>query len=200
MKLVNFLPRFFLFLVLGLMMTGCAYVHEKLQLEYHPEIKEYPICMNRTTDVYVHTIDNRRCKEVGCKKGDSGIELGSLSLKNDLATLVTNAVSTELEKCNFNIAETGTIIEIEINRFQCDFKPRSLGWNCVSELILNVNVIKFDGTIIYSKTIIGTADNLYVWMSSGGNAKIALEAALSEAVCKLINDRFFLQAIQKASL
>lgn len=196
MKLINQLCHC-LFLALGLMVTGCAYIPEQVNLEYHPQIQKPPVCLNQSVDVCVYTIDNRRCKEVGCKKGDGNIELGSLTLKNDIASLVNTAVVEELKKCRFNIAETGVNVEIEINRFHCDFKQSALSWNCFSEIMLNVNVIKLDGTIVYSKTIIGAAENIHVWFSTGENAKIALESALSDAICKLINDRFFLQALQK---
>lgn len=186
-------------MILSVLLNSCAYIPEQVGLDYMPRAISMDSPCQKQGQVYVYTIDNRRCAEVGCKKGDGGIELASIHLTDDLADVINQAVTMEIENLGFGIAQGDVVVNIEVNKFYNDFKPRILSWNSVAELFMNVNVVRPDGMIVYSKTIIGMGENNRVWFASGQNAKLALDSALHDAIHKLIQDQAFLQALVRAS-
>jgi hypothetical protein len=58
-----------------------------------------------------------------------------------------------------------------------------------------VKVRDSEGSTSYSKIIRGRGENPDVLLTSGKNAKIALELALKDAVYQLVNDPEFIQSL-----
>lgn len=179
-------------------LTGCSYVPENVDVSYEPLQYTNKIENASKILVDVQVVDNRRDgKTVSRKKGDRNVERASIRLANDLSEEITRAVSSELYNRGFGIQTGDTAVQIEIQKFYNEFKEGFIGSRGLSELILSVNVTKHTGNIHYSKMIIGIGENDSVWIHSGNNAKRALNAALSDAIHKLFNDRAFLQALTR---
>lgn len=189
--------KFILFLLsLLFCFSGCSYVPERVEVSYNPLQQAEKIEKAAEVNVSVQVVDNRRDgKTVSRKKGDYNIERASIQLSNDLSQEITWAMSTELLNRGFNLAENGTHIDIEIQKFYNEFKEGFFGSRGLSELILSVIVTKKEGSIFYSKMIIGIGENDSVWIHSGNNARRALNAALTDAIQKLFNDRSFIQSL-----
>lgn len=182
--------------VLGL--PGCMYIPESVQISYQPTQSSHTNVANSGKKVRVFVADNRRDgKQVSYKKGQYGVELASINLKGDLSGEIENAITIELSQLGYAIGEGDVSIEVEIQRFYSDFKQGFLKSRGVAELFLGVHVKKEDGTILFSKNIIGMGENGDVWIQNGNNAKIALESALNDAIHKLIKDPFFIQTLQR---
>jgi hypothetical protein len=63
---------------------------------------------------------------------------------------------------------------------------------------MTVQVKDVTKAILYSKNIVGGGLNSNVMLASGENARIALDAALKDAIAKLFQDPQFLESIIKA--
>lgn len=199
-KIKSTFPLFLGFLVLLLGLTGCNYIPEKVDVSYEPLIQFTPTIQANAAPLDVIVVDSRReGAQVGCKKGEYGIELASIRLKNNLAEVIQEALRTELKSRGFSISTQGNVIEIDIQKFYNDFKPGYITHRGVAELLLSVHVKKNNGDIVYSKNIIGSGENQRIWLTSGKNAKIALDAALSDAIHKIVNDPSFVQCLLKKS-
>jgi uncharacterized lipoprotein YajG len=180
------------------MLTGCGYVPEKVALSYEPMLVSEPPLAAAGKQIGITVADHRRGgKEVSRKKGDHGIERAAIRLKGNLADDVERAVQLELSQLGY-VVGTGTVrIEIEIHKFYNDFKQGFFTDRGVSELFLGVHVLHRDGRILFSKNIIGLGEKGGVWVQSGKHAKHALEAALSDAIYKLVKDPSFQQALKQ---
>jgi uncharacterized lipoprotein YajG len=181
-------------------LTGCGYIPEKVQVSYQPLLQQSVLSTASGAKVDVQVVDNRREKtQVSCKKGDYGVELASIRLEGDLAKEVAGAVRAELKNLGFGLSDDQASkgVDIEIQKFYNEFKAGAWGGRALAEMILGVNVKKADGDIIYSKTIMGFGEMDRVWRHSGKNAKAALEASMNDAMNKLINDKAFIQALNR---
>ncbi|GIW44843.1 MAG: hypothetical protein KatS3mg077_2125 [Candidatus Binatia bacterium] len=63
---------------------------------------------------------------------------------------------------------------------------------------MHAQVQRSDGTIAFAKVVAGEGKVRNVLLSSGTNAKTALDLALKDAVDKLFSDRTFLDALMVA--
>lgn len=176
-------------------MTGCVH---RIDLNYTPQLNliETPI-NNHSATCSVDVIDNRKSKHiVGYEKNAQGNVVGRVEIKNDLAPFIQDIISSELKNAGFNVLEdSGTQIEIEITRLHIETPgfPNA-------ELSFDVNVIRRDGLIVYSKSIRGYGENGSFWAQQKTKYQAALSDALKEAINKLLRDKAFLQAIFKANL
>lgn len=181
-------------------LSGCAYIPETIEMDYCPATSCAPIDQANEITLDVHVLDNRRNgKQVGCKTGENQIELASIRLSGELSEDVASAIRQELGNRGFITSGGRVTVEVEINKFNNDFKQGFLKPRSAAELILGVNVQNDQGLIFYSKTIIGIGENTNMWIQSGQNAKVALQDALHDAIDKLVNDKAFIQALFKAN-
>ncbi len=183
-------------LLLGL--SGCGYVPEKVALSYEPVYRSQPLAEASGKQIGITVSDQRRGgKEVSRKKGDHGVERAAIRLKGNLADEVEKALQLELTHLGYEVGSGNVNVEIEIHKFYNDFKQGFFTDRGDSELFLGVHVLHRDGRILYSKNIIGLGEKDGVWVQSGKNAKLSLEAALTDAIHKLVKDPYFLQALKK---
>lgn len=176
-----------------------SYVPSTTQISYEPIVNSLPITDAEGKCIAVSVVDNRReGKNVSRKKDGYGIELASIKMEGELSEEIKKAVKLELSHMGFvTDGDANATIGIEIHKFYNDFKPGVLTNRGVAELMMSVLVTHKDGNIVYSKNIIGIGEHDKIWVQSGKNAGRALEAALNDAIHKLIKDPAFVQTLKK---
>ena len=64
---------------------------------------------------------------------------------------------------------------------------------------MNIQVKNTGGGIVFSKLVTGQGTNSNIQLCTGSNAKVALDAALQDAVAKLFLDPAFTESLVKAA-
>lgn len=146
--------------------------------------------------VEVTVSDMRNIKDkVGNKKNGYGIEMGKIISNDDVATLVSNSISSELQRRGFRINTGSLSVVVELTRFLNDFKMGFFTGTAAGEIHCAVQIKKPDGSILYAKAIVGSHYEEGIMMAMGSNAKIALEGALVNGISNLMHDEAFIRAL-----
>ena len=90
------------------------------------------------------------------------------------------------------------LVQADIQKFWSDFKLGLFSGSAEAELIMTAMVKRPDGSIAFSKTILGNGREPGVQIMGGKNAKAALDRAFQDCVTKLMTDQEFLTAIFRA--
>ncbi len=189
-----------LIVITAMTLGGCALTEDKINLEYVPMAEVSKIEGANLTEVSVNVTDNRTIKDrVSCKKNGYGMEMASILSNNDVIELVESSIEEELKNRGFMIADGSVRVEVELNKFYNDFKLGFFAGEAVSEIFMNVQVQQPDNDIKYTKSIKGAYIEKGIQLLSGKNAKISLDAALQDAIAKLMDDASFIDALLKAS-
>jgi uncharacterized lipoprotein len=168
-------------------------------LSYDPQTNVEKIKEADSVKVNVEVSDLRAIKDkVSSKKNSYGMEMASIIAQNDVAETLKKAIETELENRGFDLGTGQILVLSELNKFYNDFKTGFWSGKAVAEVVMNVQIKKPDGNILYSKMIAGESTHS-VQVASGKNAKYVLDAALKDAISKLFNDTSFLDSLFKAS-
>jgi len=186
-----------LLVIVAILANGCALTTDYVDIEYIPEAGVSKVDGADFVEVSVKLTDVRTTKDrVSCKKNGYGMEMAAIVSKDDVATLVANAIEGELRNRGFKITEGSVLVDIELNKFYNDFKVGFVSGRAASEVIMNVQVKGLDGNINYAKSVTGL-HTVGVMLFTGKNAKMSLEVALKDAVSKLMHDSSFIAALVK---
>ena len=186
-----------LLVIVAILANGCALTTDYVDIEYIPEAGVSKVDGADFVEVSVKLTDVRTTKDrVSCKKNGYGMEMAAIVSKDDVATLVANAIEGELRNRGFKITEGSVLVDIELNKFYNDFKVGLVSGSTTSEVIMTVRVKDLDGNINYAKCVTGL-HTIGVMLFTGKNTKISLEVALKDAVSKLMHDSSFIAALVK---
>jgi len=181
------------------LLSGCAFTKDYVALSYAPQTNVSKIQGAEAIMVKVEVVDSRTIKDkVSVKKNGYGMEMASIIATNDVAGLLKSAIQTELTDRGFNCGGDTVTVSAGLSKFYSDFKIGFWSGSAAAEVILNVHVKKADGNIAFSKLIAGEGANPSLQIMSGENARIALEAALKDAVSKLMGDSAFIESLLKS--
>jgi uncharacterized lipoprotein len=193
---------FVLFMLLAaasLLQSGCALTQERVKLSYAPQVAVPKVERADSSVVTVEVIDSRATKNrVGAKHNAYGMEMAAITSEEDVAVLVKRAIDLELENRGFRHGAGKALVIVELTKFENDFQPGFFSADAEAELFMSAQVKDAKGQILYTKSIEGKGLNSGVQLMGGQNAKIALEAALKDAVSKLFQEPQFLESIVKA--
>ena len=179
--------------------TGCAVTKDYVSLAYVPQANVAKIAGADTVSVNVAVADSRSIKDkVSAKKNGYGMEMAAIIAKEDVAETLKKAVEVELANRGFHLNGGGITVGAELSKFYSDFKTGFFSGSAVAEVTMNVQVKKAGGNIAYSKLVNGEGGKENLQLASGSNAKIALDAALKDAVAKLFGDTAFVEVLLKA--
>ncbi len=184
-----------------LLSSGCALTEDQVDIDYSsPYQAVAPVAGAEAVNVSVEVTDARPEKDrVSCKKNGYGMEMARIVSRNEVATVVSDAITMELRNRGFKVDGGDTRVGIELCKFYNDFKIGFWSGSAVSEVTLNVQVSKPDGNICFVKSVTGLYTKKGVVISSGANAEISLEGALRDAVSKLMSDAAFTAALLDAA-
>lgn len=188
--------------LLCLILTGCAFTRDYVSIDYETTREAKKIETAEKITVQVSVADVRDNKDrVGCKKNSYGIECANIVAENNIGQLVKKAISYELDRLGFGLQETGdAIVSLDLNlwKFYNDFKTGFFYCSSESEMIVTVKVHNSKKDLIFSKTYKEEGINPVVFIMKGYNAKVALEKALANTICKIMEDSSFIHSLLNA--
>ena len=180
-------------------LSGCAFTKDYVALSYAPQPNVSKIQGAEVVMVKIEVADLRTVKDrVSVKKNGYGMEMAPIIATNDVAALVKNAIQTELGNRGFNCGGNTLTITAGLNKFYSDFKTGFFSASAAAEVTMNIQVKNADGSIAFSSVVAGEGANPSLQIMSGDNAKIALQAALKDAVSKLMDDQSFIESLLKS--
>lgn len=180
----------------GLLVTGCALTVDRVKLEYQSQPNVQKIDGAGSVTVIV-TVDDTRSKKdrVSSKKNGYGMETAAIVAENDVPGLVKSAIEEELKDRGFGIGGGPVKVNVELEKFYCDFKTGFFSGDALAEVVMNVQIKTSGGAIAFARVMSGEGKEANVQLASGSNAKLALDRALKAAMEKLFKDEAFLQAL-----
>ncbi|HWP59587.1 MAG TPA: YajG family lipoprotein [Candidatus Acidoferrales bacterium] len=191
--------RFLLVCSMATLASGCALTTDYVTLSYAPQTGINKIVGAEAIKVDVEVLDVRAIRDkVSAKKNGYGMEMAPIIAKEDVATTIATAIESELANRGFIPGAGSVRLLAELQKFYNDFKTGFWSGTAAAELIMNVQIKKSDGTIVYSRLVAGEGNIPGIQLASGENARNALDAALKDAVAKLFDDGAFIQALFKA--
>jgi uncharacterized lipoprotein len=174
------------FLTLG---SGCALTQESVKLSYTPQIGVPKVERADASMITVNVGDSRPTRDrVSSKENAYGMKMAAIKSEEDVTSLLKRAIETELENRGFHLGAGKALVLVELGKLENDFKPGLFSGDAVAELFMSVKVQETAGQVLYTKFIEGKGINSGIQLASGSNAKIALDAALKDAVSKLFQD------------
>jgi hypothetical protein len=218
-----------LFLILNVVGYGCTRESRLyIELTYHPQYN--PVRLKKSENIaFKVKVNDLRAKasnlrmenEVGNSNGEQPNQSGfPIISKDHLGDLTAHAIKTELINRGFRLGER-VLIEVDLIKFYFSTgavpitklyqRPTASG-----EIILHIDIIKSNKTIVFSKLIKGRGE--YKRPEFKRNEKnqytpseplpkkpidvvtIALENALKDSISKLINDPEFISSLIKADM
>jgi uncharacterized lipoprotein len=180
-------------------LTGCALTPDVVKVDYTPQANVAKKPGAELVAVKVDLIDSRKIKDkVSVKKNGYGMEMAAITSEADVPTLIKNSINTELKARGFLLGEGKASSIIDVTKFYSDFKVGFFAGEAVGELNMTVQIKKSDGSILYSRNIAAEGIAKDVMMMGGENARIALTAALQNAMVALFDDAAFTDTLIKA--
>lgn len=186
---------------LGVAVTGCALSEDTVSLQYAKMAGVVPLPSASQVQVDVVASDARvdHQDRVSVKKNGYGMEMAAIRSDRDVVALVKESIETELASRGFKAATGAGRVKVDVMKFYNDFKIGFFTGDAIAEVVLNVQVLGANGSILYSKPVSSTGKNADIMMASGSNAKVALENGLQVVVANLMNDPAFISAIFKSA-
>lgn len=180
---------------MSLLSINCGLRQDIINVDYKPNHNSIKLNGASVSNVDVFVSDSRLNKQEVGKKGNEYSFLGSIVAQNDIGKTIHDAIEAELKIRGFILNKNGAKIYVDLNKFYNEFK----GFNekSIAECIISVQVKDKGENIVYSKTFIGEGVNPDVYIRSGENAKISLDAALKNTITKIFEDMMFIEALMK---
>jgi uncharacterized lipoprotein len=188
----------------AILLSGCSIYFPKqpyTSITYVSQTGVAPVAGAGEVAVKVGMIDLRSTiyKVSDYEGGEFSTATGILTATNNTASdVVKSAIETELTNRGFSLAGSNVAVMVELSRFYNVFKGGFWSATSMAKLNMNVQVKRSDGVIVYTKLITGEGSKKFLQKESPEIAKIALDAALQDAMTKLFSDGTFADAVLKA--
>jgi uncharacterized lipoprotein YajG len=189
------------------LLSGCPFTKSYISISYIPQTNVARIYGADAVTVRLDVKDIRPFKDrvstkVVAKTPADGLvpipEAKAIIAKGDVGSTVKAAIEAELANRGFGLGEGGVSVILELSKFYNDWKMRLFSASAVAEVTMHVEIKSTDGSLVFSKAILGEGVKDPVFLVGGSSAKEALESALRDAVSKLISDAEFIDALLKA--
>lgn len=179
--------------------TGCALTEDHIRLSYVPQQDVSRVAGAGNVPVQTVVTDDRAIKnKVSCKKNGYGMEMAAIIADDNVSNVIRSAIELELDNRGFPVKTNGVPVLISLSKFYSDFKIGFWSGTAVAEITMEVQVKDTKGNYIFSRLITGEGTEPNCQLASGSNAKLALDAALQDAVGRLFKDKAFIEALFKA--
>lgn len=184
----------------GLFLQGCAFTTEVIDIQYDQQQGVARIAGAESVTIAVEVEDGRQDKsKVSSKKNGYGMETAPILSREDVAAIVSRAISQEAASRGFKIAPEGAVlINAKINRFYNDHKLGFFSGGAVADFDLEVAVRSAAGEELYSRGIAVQGKRENTQLATGNNASIALSKALVAGMEELFSDNAFMSALVSA--
>ena len=183
---------------------ACALTTDTLVPGYQPQ--PWARRVNGAEQVAVRVVvrDMRRDRaRVSVKKNGYGMEMAPIVSATDVAAFVRANVALELARRGFTVGQTGLVVNVDLRKYFNDFKTGFFSGDALAEVIFDVTAFQTgpegEGPPIFLGHFEGAGQNNGVQLSSGENAKVALDAAFTDAMRMMFSDRRFLAALMQTA-
>ena len=185
-------------------LEACALTTDTLVPEYQPQA--WATRVNGAEQVAVRVVvrDMRKDRaRVSVKKNGYGMEMAPIVSATDIAAFVRANVALELARRGFTVGQTGLVVDVDLRKYFNDFKSGFFSGDALAEVIFDVTAFQMgpegEGPPIFLGHFEGAGANNGVQISSGDNAKVALDAAFTDAMRMMFSDRRFLAALMQTA-
>jgi uncharacterized lipoprotein YajG len=185
-------------------LEACALTTDTLVPGYQPQ--QWARRVNGAEQVAVRVVvrDMRRDRaRVSVKKNGYGMEMAPIVSATDVAAFVRANVALELARRGFTVGQTGLVVNVDLRKYFNDFKTGFWSGDALAEVIFDVSAFQMgpegEGPPIFLGHFEGAGENNGVQISSGENAKVALDAAFTDAMRMMFSDRRFLAALMQTA-
>ena len=200
----NCLKLFGILLTMVFFASGCGLRRDYVVLSYDPQRMVEKLKRADLVKVEVEILDARTIRDkVGYMKNDWGVRIGPIIARNDVADLLKKAIEGELKNRGFELAPGSATVLAELNKYYYHFEDAgtwTIGGTGVADIVMNIQVKKPNKSILYSKLITEDFKYMFLRLTTGKDAKIALDRALEYAMRELFGDAAFIDSISKACL
>ena len=170
----------------------------RIQLQYSQQQGVSPIPGANGVSINVQVADQRQDKsKVSSKKNGYGMEMAPILATEDVALTIRRAIEQELRARGFQLASEAALVQITtgLTRFYNDYKMGFFSGDAVADLNMFVTVKSKNGNLLFAKQVIAQGIEPNTQLTSGGNAKLALDRALENGMKTLFEDQAFLSAL-----
>jgi len=184
--------------VMALALSGCALTTEQIELHYNPQQQVAPVTGANNVSVNVQVTDQRPDKsKVSSKKNGYGMETAPITAAEDVTVTIRKAIEQELHTRGFQLASTDALVLItaDVIQFYNDHKMGFFSGDSMADLNMSVTVKSRGGKMLYTKQIVAQGIEKHIQITSGNNARLALDKALENGMKILFEDREFLAAL-----
>lgn len=187
-------------IMVAVTMSACALTEDTVNLQYRAMSPVAPVAGAGSAAINVVVADARTQHQdrVSVKKNGYGMEMAAIRSDRDVASVVKEAIETELKARGFRVGEGTAQAKVDLLTFYNDFKIGFFTGDAVADVTFNVQVVGAGGAILYSKPISSTGKAPDILLANGTNAKTALENGLQTAVANLMVDQDFINAVLKS--
>lgn len=182
--------------------SGCALTTDRIELKYNQQQGVSQIHGASNISVNVQVADQRQDKgKVSNKKNGFGMEMAPIFATEDVVVTVRRAIEQELQARGFQLSSDAALVRIaaDLTRFYNDHKMGFFAGDAVADLNMLVTVKSQKGEQLYSRQIVAQGIEPNTQLSSGENARLALNRALENGMKSLFEDQAFLSALVASS-
>ena len=178
--------------------AGCAIIPEQVEVNYAPDAAAPRTPILAAGAVQLQVADMRHAESpawIADKKNGYGMRMASVMAQRPVADLVRDALAQELTARGVHLGEGRTVIAVEVTRFESVGQARFFSVGAIGSADLSVQVRRMDGTIAYARTFSTSNDEEAGLAGTPGQARRAVERALSKVVGQTISDPAFIRAL-----
>ncbi len=182
---------------------ACALTTDTIVPGYQPQ--QWARKVNGAEQVALRVVvrDMRRDHaRVSVKKNGYGMEMAPIVSAMDVAGFIRANVALELARRGFTVVDQAAlIVNVDLRKYFNDFKIGFLSGDATAEVIFDVTAFQTgpggEGPPIFLGHFEGAGENNGIQLCSGENAKVALDAALTDAMRLMFSDRRFFAALMQ---
>ena len=192
------MKNFALMIAVASFSAGCAILPEHVEVNYAPDPAAPRTQIPAAGPVQLQVSDHRRAESpdwLADKKNGYGMRLASVLAQRPVADLVRDALTQELTARGVQVGQGGTAVTVEVTRLESVSQMRFFSVGAIGTADFSVQVRRPDGSIAYARTLSASNDEEAGLAGTAGQARRAVERALSKVVGQIVSDPAFIRAL-----
>lgn len=185
-------------LVVASLCAGCAIIPEQVEVNYTPDPAAPHTPIMPVGAIQLQVADMRHAESpnwIADKRNGYGMRMASVTAQRPVADLVRDALAQELTARGVRLGEGRTVVAVEVTRLESVGQNRFLSIGAIGSADLSVQIRRMDGTIAYARTFSVSNDEEAGLAGTPGQARRAVERALSRVVGQTVSDPAFIRAL-----
>lgn len=216
--------RIVLVLLATALASGCALTTDTVSFHYVAEPQHEPPSIDETSGdqqiavqavgaqsvgeqegpdlpaVSLSVIDARpRKNQISHKMNGYGMETAPIVSSQDIPSLFRMAIADELRVRGYEVTDSDLEIGCEVQEFYNSWRAHLLSGDAIANVRMVIKIRDAEGRYLFSEMITGSAEKTGIQLTSGANAKAALDLAFRDCMQRLFARKDFYDAIQTAA-